>query len=563
MANMAIGIKKIFTLTFLCTLVALVAAVCCQGCDAPLPASEQDACSGIPPRELGEPQSGGRLVLGVTADASSLIEGLASDSVSNDVTRFLYVSPVRYNQDLELEPWAADYEILDGGLRLRFTLKPGILWDDGVEITADDVAFTYEVMTDPDTPTPYAENFLEVKEFRVLDRYTFEAVYDEVYARSLITWAQAILPRHALEGEDLMDTEFSRNPLCSGPYRLAEWIPGQRIVLEARDEYFQGRPFLDSIIFRIIPDSATMFQELKSGGLDMMLLTPQQYMYESGGGGCAPTGWERDYTRCRYLDFNYTYLGYNLENPLFSDVRVRQALAHAIDKQEIIAGALLGQGVPTIGPYSPGTWVYNEAVEDYAFDPDLARTMLAQAGWEDHDGDGVLDRDGRDFAFTILTNQGNSARIKTATIIQHQLAQVGIAVKVRAIEWASFLAEFVDKGRFEAVVLGWRMPPDPDAYNVWHSSKADGGLNFIHYASLEADAALEAGRRTLDQAERKRQYDRLQEILHRDQPYCFLYASYSLPMVHSRFQGVSTGPLGIEESIIRWWIPADRQRVQW
>ncbi len=543
----------------------VVLVVCCAvflvlSCDAPLPVHEDSGPS--PSAESSrEPDHGGRLVMGARADASNLLEGLASDSVSNDVNRFLYVACVRYNNDLELEPWAAEsVEVLDSGLRLRFTLHQGILWDDGKELTTEDVEFTYQVMIDPDTPTPYAENFLAIKELRVIDRYTFEVVHDEVYARSLVTWAQGILPKHVLEGEDLLNTPYSRNPLCAGPYRLKEWIPGRRIVLEARDDYFLGRPYLDELVFRVIPDEATMFQELKSGGLDYMQLTPQQYVYESRGGGCAPGGWEQAFVRHRYLGQGYTYLGYNLDNPLFSDVRVRRALAHAIDRQEIIDGALLGQGLPTAGPYTPGSWVVNDAVEPYPFDRDKALELLAQAGWADHDGDGILDKDGRPFAFTILTNQGNDTRIKVATILQHQLGELGLEVKVRTIEWASFLTEFVDKGRYEAVVLAWRLPPDPDCYNVFHSSKAvEGGLNFVRYISPEADAALEDGRSTLDRALRKEAYDRLQEILHRDQPYCFLFARYTLPMVHERFHGVDIGPLGVEPSIRHWWVPSELQ----
>jgi peptide/nickel transport system substrate-binding protein len=293
-----------------------------------------------------------------------------------------------------------------------------------------------------------------------------------------------------------------------------------------------------------------MFLELKAGNLDMMGLSPQQFLFQTKG-----QFWEHNFNKYKYLSFSYTYLGYNLEHPLFKNVKVRQALAHAINKEEIVKGVLLGQGVPTIGPYKPGTWVYNKKIRDYSYNPELAKKMLAEEGWVDHDGDGIIDKDGRPFAFTILTNQGNDLRVKAATIIQYRLGKIGIKVKIRTVEWATFIQEFVHKRRFEALILGWNVVQDPDIYDVWHSSRAiSGGLNFIGYKNKEVDDLLEKGRRTFDQEKRKAIYDRLQQILHRDQPYCFLYVPMSLPIVNSRFQGIESAPAGITHNFIRWWV---------
>ncbi len=508
---------------------------------------------------VSEPEYGGRIVMGTIGEASNLIPPLASDAPSHEIADLLYVAPLKYDKNLSIVPWAAErYEVLDEGKLLRFTLRKGIKWDDGVELTARDVEFTYKLMIDPKTPTAYAEDYKAIESFKVVDDYTFEVRYGKPFARSLITWMHSILPRHVLEGEDLLTTKYSREPLSAGPYRLKEWVAGSRIILEAREDYFEGRPYLDQVVFRVIPDISTMFLELKAGNVDMMGLSPQQYLYLTTG-----EKWEENYNKYRFLSFGYTYLGYNLKDPLFKDVRVRQALAHAIDKREIIKGALLGQGEPTIGPYKPGTWAYDNAIQDYPHDPVQARRILAEAGWEDHDGDGVLDKDGAAFAFTILTNQGNDQRIKAATVIQSRLKEVGIEVKIRTVEWAAFIKEFVDKGRFQALVLGWTIGQDPDIYDVWHSSKAvAGGLNFVDYSNPEADALLEQGRGILDREARKKIYDRLQEVLHRDQPYCFLYVPYSLPIVQGRFKGIKEAPAGISYNFIRWWVPKGEQRFK-
>ena len=503
------------------------------------------------------PRPGGRIIFGSLGEPSNLIPPLATDGASQELADYLYVALLRYNKDIELEPWAARrYEVLDGGLRLRFELRHGIHWFDGEELTAEDVEFTYKLMIDPDTPTAYAENFKAVQSFTLIDRYTFEVTYAEPFARALVTWASSILPKHILEHENLLSTRYSRNPVGAGPYRLKEWEPGRRIVLEANEDYFEGRPNIDTVVYQIIPDTTTMFMELKSGNLDMMSLSPQQYLFQTGG-----KEWDRLFHKYRFLSFSYTYLGYNLTSPLFSDVRIRRALAHAIDKEEIVKGVLMGQGQATVGPYKPGTWVYDSSIREYAYDPVLARDMLAKIGWSDHDGDGFLDRDGRPFSFTILTNQGNTLRIKAATIIQFRLRQIGIEVKIRTVEWAAFIREFVNKGRFDALILGWNIVQDPDIYNVWHSSKAvPGGLNFVGYKNTELDRLLDTGRRLVDPDQRKPVYDRIQEILHRDQPYCFLYVPMSLPIVQTRFKGIQPAPAGITYNFNTWWVPASLQR---
>ncbi|WP_028586741.1 peptide-binding protein [Desulfocurvus vexinensis] len=503
------------------------------------------------------PEDGGTYVTASIGEPSNLIPPLASDSASHEVASLLYVSLLKYNKNLEIEPRAAkSFEVLDGGRLIRFELRPGILWNDGQELTAEDVEFTYKLYIDPEVPTAYAESYKQVREFKITGRYTFEVRYDKPLARALTSWMLDILPKHVLENQNILDTPFARAPVGAGPYRLTEWTQGSRLVLTANPDYFEGRPHFDRVIYRIIPDQATMFMELKARNLDLMDLTPQQYSFQTSG-----PDWEANFRKYQYLSFGYTYVGYNLSNPMFADVRVRRAFAHAIDKQAIVKGVLLGLGQPTIGPYKPGTWVYNDAIRDYPFDPEAARALLAGAGWTDTNGDGVLDKDGRPFEFTLMTNQGNESRIKAATIIQANLAAIGVRVKIRTVEWSAFIKEFIDKGRFEALVMGWNIIIDPDLYNVWHSSQAEpGGLNFVGYKNPELDALLDEGRHLLGQAERKAVYDKVQQLLHEDQPYTFLYCPLALPVVAARIQGIEPAPAGISHNFEKWWIPKALQR---
>ena len=332
---------------------------------------------------------------------------------------------------------------------------------------------------------------------------------------------------------------------------------GQKIVLVSNPDYFEGRPYIDGYIMRIIPNMTTMFLELRARGIDRMDLTPLQYMRQTDN-----RFFNKNFHKYRYLSFSYTYLGFNLKHPLFKDNKVRQAIAYAINKDEIIDGILLGLGRESTGPFKPGTWAYNPKVKHYPYDPRKARALLADAGWTRRNGNGVLEKDGQPFAFEIITNQGNDVRRKCAEIIQRRLADVGISVKIREIEWAAFVKEFINKRRFEATILGWTIPMDPDIYDVWHSSKTGPEeLNFISYNNAEVDDLLEKGRSTFDVKKRKQAYDRIQEILAEDQPYVFLYAPDALPIFDARIRGIQPAPIGIGYNLIKWYVPRDEQKL--
>ncbi|QGY41506.1 peptide-binding protein [Pseudodesulfovibrio cashew] len=530
-------------------LLALLAGCGSDGPATPVPPVDPASVPAVP-------EYGGTFVEAWLGEPSNLISMLATDGSSHAAATQIYVSLLKYDKNINLVPYAAEsYSIENGGKLIKFKLREDIRWFDGEPLTAEDVEFTYKLMIDPKTPTAYAANFKEVKAFRLTGKYSFEVEYDQPFAKALVTWAMDILPKHALEGENLLETKYSRQPLGAGPYKLKEWVPGSQLVLEANPDFFEGRPYIEHEIYRIIPDLSTQFLELKAGNLDTMDLAPLQFLYQTKG-----PGWDGSFNKFEYLASGYSFLGYNMRHPFFQDVRVRRAIDFAIDRDEIVKGVLYGLGEAANGPYKPGTWQYNDAVKPRPYDPEKAKALLAEAGWTDSDGDGVLDKDGVPFRFTILTNQGNTQRIKAGVIIQQRLAGIGIRVKLRTVEWAAFIKEFVDKGRFDALILGWNILQDPDIFSVWHSSMAvDGGLNFTRYKNNELDSLLERGRRMVDPVKRKPIYDRVQEILHDEVPYSFLYVPKSLPIVQARVQNIKAAPAGIGYNFTKWWIPATLQ----
>ncbi|WP_237671360.1 peptide-binding protein [Desulfobacca acetoxidans] len=533
----------------LCLLAGMALLLGCQqGSESPPPPVGRDT----------GPAYGDLFIDGSIGDASTLIPPLASDSASHGIASLVYNGLVKYNGDLQLVgDLAESWEISPDGLTITFSLRRGVRWHDGAPFTAQDVLFTYQLMVDPKTPTAYSGDYKQVRRAEAPDDYTFRVTYPRPFAPALGSWGLAILPKHLLSGQDITRSPLSRHPIGTGPYRFKSWKTQDRIVLTSNPDYFAGRPYLNGYISMVKPDQATIFLELKAGNIDRMGLTPLQYLRQT-----EYPRFAKMYNKYKYTAFAYTYLGYNLEDPKFKDRRVRQALTSAINKQEIIDGVLLGLGVPAVGPYKPETWFANPDVPTFPYNPEKAKTLLAEVGWR-LNAHGVQEKDGQPFAFTILTNQGNEVRVRTAEIIQRRLKEVGIQVNIRTVEWAAFLKEFIEKGRFEAVLLGWTTGQDPDVYDIWHSSKSrPGELNFIHYHNPEVDRLLDQGRHTFDQTKRKACYFRFQEILAEDQPYTFLFVPEALPAISQRFRGIKPAPAGIDYNFVEWYVPLGDQKYR-
>ncbi len=507
----------------------------------------------------GKPAYGDTMVTANIGEASCLIPILASDSPSHEIAGYVYNGLVKLDKDLNIVgDLAESWEISKDNLTILFHLRKGVKWHDGAPFTANDVLYTYKVIVDPKTPTPYSGDFKEVKEAAVIDEYTFKVIYKRPLAPGLISWGTSVLPRHLLEGKDITKSPLIRKPVGTGPYVFKEWIAGDRVVLVANENYFDGRPYINRKVIRVIQDSATMFLELKRNTIDSMNLTPLQFTKQTN-----YPAFKREFNQFRYLSFTYVYLGYNLKHQYFKDKRVRQAISHAINKQEIVDGILLGQGVEATGPYKPDMWVYNGNVKKYDYSKEKALGLLAEAGFQ-KGPDGILRKDGKPFEFNILLSQGNSVRIQSAEIIQRRLSEIGITVKIRVIEWASFINEFIDKKNFEAVILGWTIPQsDPDLFDIWHSSKqGPKELNFISFENKEADELLVKARHTFDKEERKKCYFRLQEILAEEQPYTFLFIPYATLAIQKRIKGMEPAPAGIGYNIDKWYVPEGQRRYK-
>jgi peptide/nickel transport system substrate-binding protein len=545
-----------------CSIPVLVLVCALWGCgsnpqDSNINSSADRGRAASHPPKLA-PAYGGMLIRGEPGDASVLLPILATDVPSTQVTDLIFSGLLKYDKDINLVGDLAEkWEIIDNQLGIRFHLRKDVRWHDGTPFTARDVEYTYRAYVDPKTPTPYASAFMKIKELRVLDSHTVELIYDRPYAPALNSWVYGkVLPRHLMEGTPVAESPLRRKPIGTGPYRFKEWKTGEKIVIEANPDYFGGRPYISRVLFRIVPDQATMFLELKAGKIDRMNLTPVQYERQT------KTKWFRkNFKKYRFTDFGYVYLGYNLRDPRFKDKKVRQAITMAIDREGIVKGVFFGLAQVAYAPYKPDSFWYNPHVKKWPYNPKKARKMLAEVGWKDTDHDGILDKDGEPFAFTIITNQGNEARKNAAVLIQQNLRKVGIRAKIRIIEWAAFLKDFLDKRNFEAFMLGWINEKDPDATDQWNSEKT-GPRQFNHtgFKNKRVDRLLELGVSTYDKQKRKKYYDEFQEILAEEQPVTFLWVIESLNTIHRRFHGIEPGPMGIDYNFEKWYVPASLRK---
>ena len=535
----------------------VVLAALAVGC-----ASDRD--SGVEqPRLVGAtPTYGDTYIDSLLGDISSLIPTITSDASSHAVGSLIYSGLVRYDKNLNPEgDLAESWTFSDDCRRLTFRLRPNVRWHDGQPLTADDVVFTWKTITDAKVPSPYKADYMDVERVEAEGPSVVNVYYRQPYAKALTSWSTWILPRHLLESfvRDGRIREAPQNwnaPVGTGPYRFVSRRAGERIVLVANPDYWEGRPNLSRVVYRVIPSQATTFLELKAKGVDSAALTALQYKRQTD-----YPAFKQAFAKFHYPSSSYTYFGFNLKDPRFADRRVRQAFAHAINKRELIDGVILGMGREATGPYKPGTWAYTDQVKTYPYDMQKAQALLAEAGWKERNSDGILMKAGRPFTFEILTNQGNDERKKIAEILQAQLRELGVGVEIRIIEWAALLKEHIRKRNFEAIVLGWGIGIDPDQYVIWHSSQsAPDQMNAIGYANPAADAALEGGRMACVQQDRVKYYHRLQEVLAEDQPVVFLYFREALPVVSSRIYGIDPGPNGISFNFTKWFVPKQLQR---
>jgi ABC-type transport system substrate-binding protein len=398
-----------------------------------------------------------------------------------------------------------------------FKLRENVRWHDGAPFTSRDAAFTYRAIMNDATASPRKPDFDLILNVETPDEHTFRVTYRKPYSPALESWMISLLPAHLLEGKPTSwwAQNFNRTPVGTGAFRFAEWKTNEFIRLERNPDYFDAPgPWLHGIVYRFMPDQLTLRLAFETRQVDFW--------------GAEPWTVNAFVNDQRFQVFtsptsSYTYIGWNLKRPLFQDPLVRRALAHAVDVPSMVRFILYGHGLQSTGLFTPQMWFFNPDIKPFAYDPEKARSLLAEAGWKPGP-DGILQKNGERFSFTLITNNGNEVRRDIATLTQDGLKQLGIEVKVELYEWAVFLKNHINKGDFDAMVLGWSLGNGYDQFQIWHSSQTNPEqLNVVGYKSEKADRLLDHIRQEYNRETIIRMAGDLQRTIYEDQPYLFLY----------------------------------------
>lgn len=385
-----------------------------------------------------------------------------------------------------------------------FILREGLTFHDGQPLTAEDVKFTIDAIKDPVNGSENASNFEDVKEVKVIDDTHVDIVLTAPNVAMPDYLTIGILPKHILEGEDMTTSDFNQNPVGAGPYKLTSWDMGQAIVLEKFDDYYQGSPNIDTVVFKIVEDTDARALQLESGELNFAQITPKAEKSLEGKEG---------FSVYSMTTSDYRGIMYNFNSEFFKKNRkLPSILSYAINREAIIDSVLLGHGQAAYSPLQAGPY-NNETIEKYAYDPAKAQALLEAEGWTKN-GDGVYEKDGQTLSFTINCAQGDQVRIDMANICAQNLNDIGADVKVdipAEVDWAGQ----------DAYLIGWGSPFDPDdhTYKVFGTDK---GANYNGYSNSEVDRLLTEARKTDDDASRKTLYAKFQEELAKDPAYTFI-----------------------------------------
>jgi peptide/nickel transport system substrate-binding protein len=553
--------RPTFRRLFGVALAALALGACSRA-----PESSDAGDRNVPLVDPGAPVNGDWVVQQIGADPDSLNPIVLTDSTAQTIAGQVFEGLLTMNNyTLKLDPCLATaWEISPDHLSYTFHLRHGVTFQDGTPFTADDVKYTYDRIQDPkvdDAPT--RSYFTNIASCTVLDPYTIRFVATERYFKTLevLGTTMLIIPKHALEkADDFNNAPFNRAPIGTGPYKFVRWDTGSQIVLERNDHYW-GVPnyHLKRIVYRIIQEPYVAAQLLKKGEIDVLdPVQPLQWKRELEG-----TRAMRNITRVVYDYPAYSYLGFNLREPLFHDVRVRHAIDLLIPRDQILKQIALNEyAKPTEGYDLPSSPNYNHDIPITPYDPAQAAALLTQAGWQLDPSDGLLHKDGKPFSFSILYPAGGSGE-QELELIQETFRNAGIELKLQRLEWVELLARLND-WKFDMTIGGWALDVNGDPSQLWSSDQANikKSSNFIGYQNPEADKLIAAGRLEYDDAKRAVIYRQLQKIIHDDYPVCFLFNPREIMLRSNRFQNVNIFTPRPCFDVTTWWVPKARQRYQ-
>ncbi len=520
--------------------------------------------SACAPKGPAEPQTkvGGDYKEAFTGDAVSFHPYTTTDADSHSYQAMVYTGALlKYDENtLEMVPnMAESYEISEDGLTFTFKLREGIKWTDGQPLTAYDYAWTFKQIMNPENEFPYIAQYDNIVSYKALDERTIEVKVEEIFAPALEQAALAVdpLPRHVWEKLDWKDPE--KNPeimhpsVVSGPFTLKEWEKDEYVNFEANDDYWEGRPKLDSYTILIVPDQEIAYTKLKNGEVDRGSVTPENYEEAKNNPVLSMYEWWPAAAR-------WFYIGFNLRRPFFQDVNVRHALAYAMNKEELTDKVMLGLAERIYSVFPETSWCYNPDVPHYDYDPDKAKELLAEAGYTLNEEGVMTDADGKPIKLKLLYTHPSTVGEQIAVITQAYLKDIGVDLEVRGLEWGAFLeATSSEPFDWDLFLGGWRSTIEPQWMETIWLEESIPDLNATSYINKEVEELFKKAGATYDREERKKHFGEIQRLIAEDSPYIFLFYQKSYTAINKRVKGIKPTTLGIGYNLEQWYIEEESE----
>ena len=503
---------------------------------------------------------GGTLRANFNAEPQTLNPLTYKDLYAQYINEYVFEALIDRDPDtLQIVGVLADkWEVSPDGLVITFHLNPAATFSDGTPVTADDVVFTYQTITNPEIDCRSTASYFEYcKGCEKVDDRTVRFTWKKPYFLSLEYSGIIVLPKHVYQFTDPKKFNDINDLLVgSGPYTFTkgDWKTGQHIILERNQKYWGNPPALDRVVYQFILEDQPAVQALLAGELDFLAVLPEWFVKLRE---------RKEVTdRFQFLRYStyrngYSYIGWNNARPPFNDARVRLAMTHLVWREQILKYLDHDVGSVATGPFWPQSPQDDKCIKPWPYDREAARRLLKEAGWEDRNGDGWLENaEGKRFEFEFTAPGSDQNTRDLVRILKEEFRRAGIDMQVRFCEWSIFTVK-LDNRDFDVVVLGWgggNVEEDP--YQVFHSSQiADRGSNFTSFRSPEADRLIELARQTLGESKRMDLWHQFHRLLHREQPYTFLFDRESLRLVSNRIKGTRVHKMGMFP--VEWWLGKD------
>jgi peptide/nickel transport system substrate-binding protein len=518
------------------------------------------------------------LVQAFSVNLKTLTPLISTDVYATLVQSYVLESLLTRNSDtLEWEGLLAEsWEVSEDGLTFVFKLRDGITFSDGVALTAEDVVFSYEFIMNPAIQAPsWRAYYSKIESVVALDSRTVKFQFEEPYFKALaFAGGLQVLPKHFYAPYLDRPNDYNQSKgllMGTGPYRLEDpvnWSPDKGLVELRRNPRYWGavQPSFDRVLWRVIENDSARLTTFRNGDIDAYSSRPIEYgkLLEDKELAKKANHWE-------YMSpvVGYSYLGWNHQRDdaptRFSDKRVRQAMAYLIDRQRIIDEIFLGYAEIAVSPFKVNSKQHDKSLVPRAYDPKKGISLLREAGYEDRDGDGVLeDQAGNPFEFELLYYQGSEDTGRMVLFLKDLLARAGILLKPKPAEW-SVMSDLIDKRDFEAVLIAWSSSLETDLYQTFHSSQiADTGSNYVSYSNPELDRLIVKARATIDEEKRMQLWRQAEAVLYEDQPYTFMMRRKSLVFIDRRIRNLVNTKVGLNFSHLPMeiYVPLSEQRYQ-